>query len=101
MTLISRQQVAITGTQPVYTAVTSSDPFAADEDNFLHVKNAGGSPCTVTLVDSSLTAGGSVATNPTVSVPATTGDRMIGPIPPVFVNNSTGLITVSYSFTTS
>src|SRR3954466_1530651 len=101
MTLITKQQVTMAGIAPVYTGVTASDTFLVDDDLFLHVKNAGGSPCTVTLTDTSVSAGGNPAVNPTVTVPATTGDRMIGPIPPVYVNAATGLITVAYSFTTS
>lgn len=101
MTLITKQQVVFTGLTPVYTTVTASDTFAADDDLFLHVKNAGGSPSNVQLQDASFTAGGSAALNVNVSVPATTGDKMIGPIPNVFANTTTGLITVTYSFTTS
>src|SRR3954469_8118260 len=101
MTLIAKQQVALAGLAPVYTGVTASDTFVPDDDLFLHVKNAGGSPCIVTLVDKSLTAGGSAAANPTVTVPATTGDRMIGPLPIVFTDPATGLMSANYSFTTS
>jgi hypothetical protein len=101
MALISKQQVVITGLQPVYSAVTASDTFTIDDDLFLHVKNAGGSISNVTIQDASLTAGGNGALNVAVAVPATTGDRMIGPIPTSYVNTSTGLVTVTYSFTTS
>jgi hypothetical protein len=44
---------------------------------------------------------GSAATNPTVSVPATTGDRMIGPLSPYLADPATGIITVTYSVTSS
>jgi hypothetical protein len=101
MALITKQQVVMTGLTPVYSAVTASDTFAIDDDLFLHVKNTSGTSCTVTISDASLTAGGSVATNPTVVVPITTGDKMIGPIPNVFVNTTTGLVTVTYSTTAS
>jgi hypothetical protein len=81
--------------------VSASDTIAVDSVGiFLHVKNAGGSTDTVTLTDSGSTPGGSVATNPTVSVAATTGDRMIY-IPASFASASTGLVTVAHSFTTS
>jgi uncharacterized membrane protein len=101
MALLTQQQVVIAGLQPVYSAVNASDTITPDEDLFLHVKNANAGTCTVTLTDNSKTPGGSSATNPTVSVPATTGDRMIGPIPAVFQSTSTGLITVAYSVTSS
>ena len=83
-----------------YSAVSASDTVNPSTGLFLHVKNAGGSADTVTIGDSGVTPGGSAATSPTVTVPATTGDRMIY-IPPAFVNPSTGLITITHSFTTS
>ena len=101
MALITKQQVVISGLAAVYSAVNASDTFVIDDDLFLHVKNAGGSACTVTIADASLTPGGNAALNATVTVPATTGDRFIGPIPNVYVNTGTGLVTVTYSFTTS
>lgn len=102
MALLSTQQIVRTGLAPSYGAVAASDTFAPGPNTFLHVKNAGGSPDTVTLVTP-----GSVITDvpigdPTVSVPATTGDRMIGPIPGgVFADPATGLVTVTHSFTTT
>ena len=100
MALLAAQTITKAGLAPSYGAVTASDTITADDRLFLHVKNAGGSPDTVTLVDAGTTPGGSAATNPTVSVPATTGDRMIY-IPQSFVNPSTGLVTITHSFTTS
>lgn len=100
MALLAAQTITKAGLTPSYGAVTASDTITADDRLFLHVKNAGGSPDTVTLVDAGTTPGGSAATNPTVSVPATTGDRMIY-IPQSFVNPATGLVTITHSFTTS
>lgn len=100
MALLTTQSVGLTGVAPSYGAVSGSDTLNPSTGLFLHVKNAGASPDTVAIVDGGVTPGGSSATNPTVSVPATTGDRMIY-IPPAFVNPSTGLITVTHSFTTS
>ena len=101
MALLTAQQIAKTGLAPAYSAVNASDTVTPQANLFLHVKNANASPCTVTLVDASKTPAGSAATNPTVSVPATTGDRMIGPLPEVMADVSTGLITVQYSVTAS
>lgn len=101
MALLSATQITKAGVTPSYAAVSASDTIAPDSVGlFLHVKNAGGSPDTVTLADSGATPGGSAATNPTVSVAATTGDKMIY-IPPQFASASTGLVTVTHSFTTS
>lgn len=100
MALLTQQQITTTGLAPVYTAVNASDTVLAGSSLFLHVKNAGGSADTVTLVDSGVTPGGSAGTSPTVSVPATTGDRMIA-IPASFANTGTGLVTVQHSSTAS
>lgn len=101
MALLTAQQIAVTGSTPSYAAVSASDTIAPDaNDNlFLHVKNAGASPDTVTVVIPGTYLGVALA-DLTVSVPATTGDRMIA-IPAAAMEPSTGLITVTHSFTTS
>ena len=103
MALLSPQTITKAGATPVYSTPSSSDTIAAANGvvQFLHVKNASGSSITVTLVDAGTTPAGSAATNPTVTVPATTGDKMIGPLPNSLASSSTGLITVNYSATTS
>ena len=100
MALLSAQAITAPSLTPTYTAVNASDTITPDVNLFLHVKNANAAACTVTITDAGTTPAGSAATNPTVSVPATTGDRMI-PIFPSYVNPSTGLITVTYSVTAS
>ena len=103
MALLTPQSVVKTGLAPTYSAVNATDTIAQANCvvQFLHVKNANASACTVTLVDAGKTPAGSAATNPTVSVPASTGDRMIGPLPNVLADPSTGLISVQYSVTAS
>lgn len=103
MALLSAQSIVKAGLAPVYSAVSASDTIAPVPGSqlFLHVKNANAGACTVTLVDGGKTPAGSSAASPTVSVPATTGDRMIGPLPRSMVDSSTGLITVTYSVTAS
>jgi hypothetical protein len=99
MALLTVQQIGSPST-PTYAAAAASDTVLADPSGLiLHVKNAGGSSDTVTITDPGLTAAGSAATNPTFSVPATTGDRMYK-LSPSFANVS-GIITVAHSFTTS
>jgi hypothetical protein len=99
MALLSVQQVGSPST-PTYSAVAASDTVQSDPAGLmLVVKNAGGSSDTVTITDAGLTAAGSAATNPTVSVPATTGERHYLLFPSLA--NSTGIITISHSFTTS
>lgn len=101
MALLTLQTISLPSLTPSYGAVSASDTIAnADDRTFLHVKNAGGSPDTVTIVIPGTDQFGSAIPDPTVSVPATTGDRMI-PVTAAMADPATGLITVTHSFTTS
>lgn len=100
MALLSPQQVLNTGTTPSYGAVAASDTIVPDERAFLIVKNGNASPDTCTVVVPGTTFG---QNNPdiAVSVPATTGERWIGPMVPALADPATGLITVTHSVTTT
>jgi hypothetical protein len=100
MAMGALQQITAAGVSAALATPLSTETVALNDDIILHVKNASGSPITVTLTDNTLTAAGSVATNPTVSIPATTGDKYIF-VNPLFANTTTGLITVGFSSTTS
>jgi hypothetical protein len=103
------QSVVETGLNPTYTAVGATDTFtpaSADLDkiHILHVKNGGGTPDTVSVDDPNSTSpAGAAQFNPdlSVSVPATTGDRLIRINPRRHVAAGTGAVTVTHSFTTS
>ena len=101
------QEITATGITPSYTAVSASDTFTPPSDNsyvILHVKNGGGSSDTVVVDDPNTGSppGTPVAFNPDLSVSVTNGqERMIEIDPSRFTNSSTGLITVTHSFTTS
>ena len=91
---------------PTYSAVSASDTFAmaSGHSYLLIVRNAGGSPDTVTIDDpNSADPGAATAFNPdaTGSVPATTGERWFKLNPARFKNVSTGLCTITHSFQTS
>lgn len=103
MALLTPQVASRAGLAPVYTAVNATDTIAqaGGAVTFLHVKNANASPTVVTIVDGGKTPAGSAATNPTVTVPASTGDRMIGPLPNILADTTTGLLSVQYSVTAS
>ncbi len=101
MAVVTPQDVGRTGLAPVYSTPTTTDTFANNGRCFVHVKNASGSPINVTVTPTrsvdGLTPAGRV-----VAVPATTGDRMIGPfLPEDFNNPDTGTMDVTYSSTTS
>jgi hypothetical protein len=101
MALLTTQTIARTGITPTYAAVAASDTFAPDAQVFIHVKNAGGSPDTCVV---SVLAGdppGLVISDNSVSV-TNAQERMIGPFPPqFFADPTTGLATVTHSFTTT
>lgn len=102
MAALTTQTIVRTGLANTYAAVSASDTFTPGAGVFLHVKNAGGSPDTVVVQvqagdpDSTL-----LIADLSVSVP-NGSERMIGPLPPnFFANPSTGVATVTHSFTTS
>ena len=75
-------------------------------DHFIHVKNSGGSACTVTVECPNAIGSTGLAVGPqTVTVPATTGDRIIGPFAPsIFTRGPAladpGTVYVDYSLIT-
>lgn len=100
MALGAVQQITLAGTTPSYAAPNASENVVPDTGLFLHIKNGNASPCVVTFTDPGRTPAGSAATNPSVSVPATTGDRMIA-VPQSLQSTATGLIGVAFSVQTS
>lgn len=110
MAAVTPQSIAPTGLVTAYAAVGSSDVISgagvnAQERLFLHVKNGGGSSCTVTIPAVSPTgvkvAGVGSLTVPTLTATvAASADQMIGPIPAAYIS-ATGTVTVNYSATAS
>lgn len=98
MTLLSPQNVAITGTTATYNAVTASDTLRFGERLVLHVKNAHASnPTTVTVVVPGSTRG---QANPDVAVTVNAlSEKFIGPFDIGEATNQ--VITVTYSAQTS
>lgn len=87
-------------------AVSASDtinmnaiPGGAARGAWLIITNGGGSPDTVTVVDNSRTPAGNAATNLTNSVTNGTSEVMF--IPASAADPTTGLVTVTHSFTTT
>jgi len=83
----------------------SSFQASSDQRTFLRVTNANGSPITLTIVhqQASFNAPGvGTASVPdiTVTVPATTGDLLVGPIYPAYIDAS-GLAHITFSAVTS
>jgi hypothetical protein len=105
MATLATQVINRAGLGPTYAAATGGgDAMAVGSGMFLHCKNASGAPITVTLtVPAARTFEPNVAiTSPAISVPATTGERMIGPVDAAtFADPTTGLCTITYSGVTS
>ena len=100
MALAAAQLISIAGSTPAYNTPLASENISPAANLFLHVKNANAANCVVTIDDSGVTPGGSAATDPVVTVPLTTGDKMI-PLPTSFTNTATGFINVTFSVQTS
>lgn len=102
MALLAQQVIALTGTTPTYSAAVASTTVTCGERSFLHVKNTNGSSMTVTLTATARVRG-QLAADVVITVPATTGDKMIGPIAPdLFASTVDGVsASITYSSTTS
>lgn len=100
MATIAQEQVTLAGLTPSYAGVTAADKFQPGANVYLQVKNASGSPCTVT-VDSKVPSNYGDDTNVVVTVPATTGDKVIGPFPPQRFAGADGMADVTFSAQTS
>lgn len=94
------QQMSATGTAASYTAVSASDTLGDISSGraFLHVKNAGGSSDTVTIVTPG-TVGPGLAIGDLAVAVANGAEKFIGPLDPSLFG-PTGA-TVTHSFTTS
>jgi len=102
MSAVTLQTIGAAGITPSYQAATASDTVPGcqtDERVFIHAKNSNASTATITINPvSPLTAkvpGAGLVTLPAISVviPATTGDKMIGPIPAAYID-ATGNVTL-------
>lgn len=101
MATLTTQVISLAGAGVTYSAAAASTKVVCGERTFLHVKNTNGSSMTVTI-SSTAKVRGQAAADVVVTVPATTGDMMIGPITQdLFAGVSDGLAAVAYSSTTS
>ncbi|MFJ6616677.1 hypothetical protein ACIQOW_03710 [Kitasatospora sp. NPDC091335] len=101
MPLLAPQAVSLTGLTPTYSPAAASTTVPCGDRLFLHVKNTAGSSMTVTLTSTAKVAG-QPAADVVVTVPATTGDKMIGPIlAGLLAGGTDGSCAVTYSSTAS
>jgi hypothetical protein len=100
MATLTTVPIAATGVNPGFTAAAAGgDKVTPGDRTFLHVKNGGGAPITVTITAVRLCSDGGLH-NSVVSV--TNGeDRVIGPVDSRFAAVADGLAAVTYSAVTS
>jgi len=89
-TVLSVQDIAVAGITPSYEAANADgEKISNDGATFVQVKNTNGAEITVTIV-TPITIGGLAVADQTITVPATTGDKMIGPFKPAHFNQPSG-----------
>lgn len=102
MALLPMQTIKPQGTGPTYTsAAAGGDKVSlAAPNTFLHVKNGGGSPVTVTVTTQAATYKGLTVADRTVIV-AASGEQMIGPLDPSLHADINVQASIGYSGVTS
>lgn len=103
MATLTKQSITRAAITPTYAAAAGGgDKFVPDDKTFLQFKNGSGAPITVTVVTPGTVEGQGIA-DLTITVPATTGDKMAGPFPKaLFANDADGgLAAITYSGVTS
>jgi hypothetical protein len=89
------------GLTPTFVSASAGgDSFVNDGQTLLRIKNAGGSPVTLTVVAQSF-SNHKTKVNQTVTVPATTGDMIVGFFDPSRFNDQNGQVQLTYSAVTS
>ena len=97
MSTLVPQAININGLAPAYAAAAAGgDAVAPGDRTFLHFKNTTGAAITVTVAVPGAEYGVNRADVPVI-VPATTGDRMVGPLPNDLRDPITGLVAITYS----
>ena len=79
MAALTPQAVNSTGATPTYAAIAASDTVDVSALNglvWLHIKNTG-TQNTCTVVDAGVSPAGYSGVDPTYTIPATTGDKVI------------------------
>lgn len=102
MALGSPQQITNSGVTPSFATPAASDSFTYPSNAhavWMEVKNASGASITVTVTSQATAGDGLAASDKTVTVPATTGDKAFR-ISGAFKDGSDA-VSVSFSATTS
>lgn len=100
MATLTTQSITRAGVTPTYAAAAAGgDACEVGDDIYLHVKNTNAATRDVTLAipSTASTYPNVTYTNVVVTIPATTGDKLIGPISALFKNATTGRCTITYT----
>lgn len=96
MALLAPQQLGYAGVLPTLGAAATTDTVVPDDRVFLWYKSTQGTTEVITVVTpTSLNQFGQSLPDITVTIGATTGEEMIGPMVPALADPSTGLITIN------
>lgn len=97
-TALTAQALTRAGITPNYQAADSGNgnTFPNNGSTLLHVKNTG-VQSTLTIKANGLQIGGSTLTDLTVTIPATTGDKMIGPFDPTYFNQAGNVVNIDWT----
>lgn len=98
MATLTTQSITRAGVTPSYVVPAGGgDACECGDDIFLHVKNTNAATRDVVLAipSSASTYANVTYTNTTVTIPVTTGDKMIGPISALYKDPTTGLCTIT------
>lgn len=104
MATLTTQPITRAGVTPTYAAAAGGgDACEVGDDIYLHFKNTNAAARVVTLAipSTASTYPNVTYTNVTVTVPATTGDKLIGPISALFKDTTTGMCTITYDAVTN
>ena len=97
MPTLTPQVIVLEGITPALVAAdVGGDEFVNSGKDFIHIKNVNASPMDVT-VNSQAVCNQGVDHDAVVTVPATTGEKFIGPFPKDRFNDASGKVQITYS----
>jgi len=96
-TTVSAQLAARTGVTPSYNEATETDgdAFLNHGETIIHILNTGDE--TTLTIQTPGTVDGLAIPDREVTIPATTGDKIVGPFPPESYNQSDGKVYIDWS----
>lgn len=101
MAELTPQVIVLAGITPALVAAEAGgDDFVNSGRDFIHIKNGDASPMDVTI-NSQVDCNQGVDHDISVTIPASTGEKFIGPFPKDRFNDTAGKIQITYSAVTS